>query len=84
MKAAPFGRDCLAVAEEYLLGEKWADAKTLEAWRKEMIEKVEETVAAPPDISILSALELKTHKRRKRSRAGRVNAAVASPTGAVE
>ncbi|MDB6123581.1 MAG: acoA 2 [Pedosphaera sp.] len=44
-KAEQFGRDCLKVAEEYLLQEKWADAKTLNCWRDEATHKVEEAVA---------------------------------------
>jgi pyruvate dehydrogenase E1 component alpha subunit/2-oxoisovalerate dehydrogenase E1 component alpha subunit len=45
MKTAPFGRDCLKVAEERMLAEKWADAKGLEVWRKETVQLVEEAVA---------------------------------------
>ncbi len=45
LKASPLGRDCLKVAEQYLLGQKWADPKSLLVWRHEAIEKVEETVA---------------------------------------
>jgi pyruvate dehydrogenase E1 component alpha subunit/2-oxoisovalerate dehydrogenase E1 component alpha subunit len=44
-KAMPFGRDCLKVAEEYLLQQGWAEPKTLENWREEMARKVEEAVA---------------------------------------
>jgi pyruvate dehydrogenase E1 component alpha subunit/2-oxoisovalerate dehydrogenase E1 component alpha subunit len=45
MKTAPFGRDCLKVAEEQILAEKWADAKGLDVWRKETVQLVEEAVA---------------------------------------
>ncbi|MDB6109786.1 MAG: acoA 2 [Pedosphaera sp.] len=45
LKAAPHGRDCLKLAEEQILNEQWADAKTVEAWRNEAVQKVEEAVA---------------------------------------
>jgi pyruvate dehydrogenase E1 component alpha subunit/2-oxoisovalerate dehydrogenase E1 component alpha subunit len=45
LKASPLGRDCLKVAEDYLLEHAWADAKAIEAWRGEEIHKVEEAVA---------------------------------------
>ncbi|MDB6019899.1 MAG: acoA 2 [Pedosphaera sp.] len=44
-RTAPHGRDCLKVAEEHLLQQKWAEAKALETWRNEAIQKVEEAVA---------------------------------------
>ncbi|HMJ65516.1 MAG TPA: thiamine pyrophosphate-dependent dehydrogenase E1 component subunit alpha [Candidatus Binatia bacterium] len=54
LKASPVGRDCLKLAEQELLKQKWADGKTIESWRSEAIHKVEEAVAtvqreAPPD-----------------------------------
>ena len=54
LRAAPHGRDCLKVAEEQLLQQGWADARTQEAWRAEAVQKVEEAVAkvqreSPPD-----------------------------------
>ena len=39
------GRDCLKVAEEYLLRQKWADAAQLAAWRSEAVHEIEEAVA---------------------------------------
>jgi pyruvate dehydrogenase E1 component alpha subunit/2-oxoisovalerate dehydrogenase E1 component alpha subunit len=45
LKASPLGRDCLQVAEEHLLREKWAEAKEIASWRNEATLKVEETVA---------------------------------------
>jgi len=54
LKASPVGRDCLKVAESYLLGQGWADAGTLSDWRRATVLQVEEGVAkvqreAPPD-----------------------------------
>ena len=54
LKQSPSGRDCLKVAEEYLLEQNWAETKTLEVWRNEAAQKVEEAVALvqrepPPD-----------------------------------
>src|SRR5438093_2517353 len=45
LKASPIGRDCLKVAEDYLLEHGWADAKAIETWRGEEVHKVEEAVA---------------------------------------
>ena len=45
LKQSPIGRDCLNVAEEYLLQQNWAEMETLIAWRNEAIQKVEEAVA---------------------------------------
>jgi acetoin:2,6-dichlorophenolindophenol oxidoreductase subunit alpha len=45
LKASPVGRDCLKVAEEFLLRQKWADAAQLSAWRSEAIREIEEAVA---------------------------------------
>jgi acetoin:2,6-dichlorophenolindophenol oxidoreductase subunit alpha len=44
LKKSRLGRDCLAVAEERLLGEGWADAETLRALRQEVLQEVEEAV----------------------------------------
>lgn len=41
----PLGRDCLKVAQEYLLESQWANQKTLAAWRKAAKTQVEEAVA---------------------------------------
>lgn len=45
LRTDPCGRDCLKVAEDHLLEQKWADAGTIESWRKEFLHSIEETVA---------------------------------------
>jgi pyruvate dehydrogenase E1 component alpha subunit/2-oxoisovalerate dehydrogenase E1 component alpha subunit len=45
LKQSPTGRDCLKVCEEHLLRENWADRRTIELWRSEVVQKVEEAVA---------------------------------------
>ena len=45
LKASPIGRDCLKVAEEFLLRQKWMDAAQLAALRNELVHEVEEAVA---------------------------------------
>ena len=45
MKNSPLGRDCLKVAEEFLLHNKYADAAQLAVWRSEAIREIEEAVA---------------------------------------
>ena len=45
LKSSPVGRDCLKVAEEFLLHQKWTDAATLAAWRGEIAHEIEEAVA---------------------------------------
>ncbi len=45
LKNSPLGRDCLKVAEECLLRQKWTDAETLAAWRSEIAGEIEEAVA---------------------------------------
>jgi pyruvate dehydrogenase E1 component alpha subunit/2-oxoisovalerate dehydrogenase E1 component alpha subunit len=45
LKQSPAGRDCLKVSEEYLLRKDWADHRTIELWRSEVVQKVEEAVA---------------------------------------
>jgi pyruvate dehydrogenase E1 component alpha subunit/2-oxoisovalerate dehydrogenase E1 component alpha subunit len=45
LKASPVGRDCLKVAEEFLLRQKWADAASLKTMRDEIVREVEEAVA---------------------------------------
>jgi TPP-dependent pyruvate/acetoin dehydrogenase alpha subunit len=45
LKQSALGRDCLRVAEESLLRQRWADYAKLEVWRSEAIQKVEEAVA---------------------------------------
>jgi acetoin:2,6-dichlorophenolindophenol oxidoreductase subunit alpha len=45
LKQSPLGRDCLKVAEEYLLKRKWADSAAVECWRADAVRQVEEAVA---------------------------------------
>jgi len=45
LKASPTGRDCLRVAEKYLLDHHWADPATLVTWRNEASQQIEEAVA---------------------------------------
>jgi len=45
LKNSPFGKDCLKVAEEAILRAGWADAKTMDSWRRETMQLVEEAVA---------------------------------------
>ena len=44
-KNSALGRDCLKVAEEFLLKKKFADAAQLAVWRSEAIREIEEAVA---------------------------------------
>jgi len=46
LRETAVGRDCLRVAEQHLLTERWADAATLTRWREEAAEQVEEAIAA--------------------------------------
>jgi pyruvate dehydrogenase E1 component alpha subunit/2-oxoisovalerate dehydrogenase E1 component alpha subunit len=45
LKNSPLGRDCLKVAEEFLLREKWTDPATIANWRGEIVIEIEEAVA---------------------------------------
>jgi pyruvate dehydrogenase E1 component alpha subunit/2-oxoisovalerate dehydrogenase E1 component alpha subunit len=45
LKNSPLGRDCLKVAEDYLVQQGWADAATFATWRSECIQEIEEAVA---------------------------------------
>jgi pyruvate dehydrogenase E1 component alpha subunit/2-oxoisovalerate dehydrogenase E1 component alpha subunit len=45
LKNSPVGRDCLKVAEAWLLEKQWADADTLAEWRNQALKEVEEAVA---------------------------------------
>jgi pyruvate dehydrogenase E1 component alpha subunit/2-oxoisovalerate dehydrogenase E1 component alpha subunit len=45
LKSSPLGRDCLKVAEQYLLKNEWADPLQLESWRADALHSVEEVVA---------------------------------------
>ena len=45
MKNSALGRDCLKLAEDYLVTKKLADAAQLAVWRSETIREIEEAVA---------------------------------------
>jgi pyruvate dehydrogenase E1 component alpha subunit/2-oxoisovalerate dehydrogenase E1 component alpha subunit len=45
LKTSPIGRDCLKLAEEFLLRMNWASPAELVAWRSDAAHKVEEAVA---------------------------------------
>ena len=45
LKASPIGRDCLKVAEEFFIRQKWMDASQLAALRNELVREVEDAVA---------------------------------------
>lgn len=45
LKKSQLGRDCLKVAEEYLIRQKWADAATLATWRSGAIHEIEQVIA---------------------------------------
>ena len=45
LKNSPLGRDCMKVAEEFLLRQKWTDAAQLAASRNEIAREIEEAIA---------------------------------------
>jgi pyruvate dehydrogenase E1 component alpha subunit/2-oxoisovalerate dehydrogenase E1 component alpha subunit len=45
LKSSPLGRDCLKVAEEYLLQQNWTESAQLAVWRSHIIQEIEEAVA---------------------------------------
>ena len=45
LKKSPMGRDCLKIAEDYLLAKKLADAAQIVVWRSEILREIEDTVA---------------------------------------
>lgn len=45
LRAAPLGRDCLQVAEDFLLEKKWAAAAEIDAMRADVLRQVDEAVA---------------------------------------
>jgi acetoin:2,6-dichlorophenolindophenol oxidoreductase subunit alpha len=45
LKNSPLGHDCLKVAREDLLRQKWTDATQLDVWRSEALQEIEDTVA---------------------------------------
>jgi pyruvate dehydrogenase E1 component alpha subunit/2-oxoisovalerate dehydrogenase E1 component alpha subunit len=45
LKNSPLGRDCMKLAEENLLRQKWVDTAQIAIWRSETIREIEEAVA---------------------------------------
>ena len=45
LKSSPIGRDCLKVAEEFLLRQKWLDAVQLGVMRGEIVHEIEAAIA---------------------------------------
>jgi pyruvate dehydrogenase E1 component alpha subunit/2-oxoisovalerate dehydrogenase E1 component alpha subunit len=45
LKKSPLGRDCLKVARETLLRQKWADASQFDEWRREAVHEIETAIA---------------------------------------
>jgi pyruvate dehydrogenase E1 component alpha subunit/2-oxoisovalerate dehydrogenase E1 component alpha subunit len=45
LKQSPIGRDCLKVAEDFLLRRQFADSAAIAVWRSETIHEVEQAVA---------------------------------------
>ena len=45
LKTSPVGRDCMKVAEEFLIRQEWMDAAQLAALRSKLVREVEEAVA---------------------------------------
>ncbi len=45
VKQSAVARDCLKVAETYVLSQAWADARTVECWHNEAVQKVEDALA---------------------------------------
>ncbi len=45
LKKSAIGCDCLKVAEDHIIKQKWADASELQSWRAEVTRTIEEAVA---------------------------------------
>src|SRR6266540_1287672 len=45
LRQSPLGRDCLKVAEDYIVQQGWAEAQLINRWRNEVLQQVEEAVA---------------------------------------
>jgi pyruvate dehydrogenase E1 component alpha subunit/2-oxoisovalerate dehydrogenase E1 component alpha subunit len=45
IKQSPVGRDCIRVAEDFLLQEKWGDETAFNQWRVDSLREVDEAVA---------------------------------------
>lgn len=46
LRTTPVGRDCIEVAERVMRDRAWATERSLTSWRAEMVERVEDAVAA--------------------------------------
>jgi pyruvate dehydrogenase E1 component alpha subunit/2-oxoisovalerate dehydrogenase E1 component alpha subunit len=44
LKNSPIGRDCLKVAEEYLLQQSWANDTAIQQMRQEAVQKVDDAL----------------------------------------
>jgi pyruvate dehydrogenase E1 component alpha subunit/2-oxoisovalerate dehydrogenase E1 component alpha subunit len=45
LKNSPLGRDCLKVARETLLRQKWADASQFDEWHREAVQEIDTAIA---------------------------------------
>jgi pyruvate dehydrogenase E1 component alpha subunit/2-oxoisovalerate dehydrogenase E1 component alpha subunit len=45
LKNSPLGRDCMKIAEETILQQKWTDAAQIAVWRSDALREIEEAVA---------------------------------------
>jgi pyruvate dehydrogenase E1 component alpha subunit/2-oxoisovalerate dehydrogenase E1 component alpha subunit len=45
LKQSDLGRDCLKVAEEFLIRQNFADSAAIAVWRSEAVHQVEQAVA---------------------------------------
>jgi len=45
LKNSPLGRDCLEVAREYLLRQRWTDASQVADWRSEAVQEIDTAIA---------------------------------------
>jgi len=45
LKQSAIGRDCLAVAEKFMLNQAWTDSAELDRWREEAVRQTEDAVA---------------------------------------
>ncbi len=45
LRSSPLGRDCLKIAEEYLLAQNWGAPEDVAAWHREVVQQVDDAVA---------------------------------------
>lgn len=45
LRNSPSGRDCMKVCEEFMQKQNWLGAETIQGWRREAIEEIEQAVA---------------------------------------